>query len=63
MPEFRFTWTPWFMQVKLAFILLAMFAVIIIRALQALRKRSASATWTVSTDGSREFKHKDTPAE
>ena len=63
MPEFRFPWTPWFMQVKLAAILLAMFVMIFIRALQALRRQSASATWRVSTDGKREFKHKETPSE
>jgi glycerol-3-phosphate acyltransferase PlsY len=63
MPEFRFPWTPWFMQIKLPLILLGMFAMIFIRALQAIRKQSASATWRVSNDGKREFRHKDSPTE
>ncbi len=63
MPEFRFPWAPWFMQVKLALILFAMFTIIFIRALQAIKKKSASATWTVSTDGERTFKHKNSPAD
>lgn len=60
MPAFRFPWTPWFMQVKLPLILLAMFAMIFIRALQAIRKQSASATWRVSNEGKKEFSHKET---
>ena len=61
MPNFRFPWTPWFMQVKLPLILFAMFAMIFIRALQAIRKQSASAAWRISNDGKKEFRHKDSP--
>jgi hypothetical protein len=51
------------MQVKLPLILFAMFAMIFIRALQAIRKQSTTATWRISNDGKKEFRHKDSPAE
>lgn len=55
MPYNRFLGMPDFLQLKQGIILLAMFLMIFLRALQAILQKKQSATWTISKTGEQEF--------